>query len=357
MAAAAVAFACAAAAIAFACVALIGATPALASAPPSPWDGTNPFNCTIQNAGLGTTVPDPGADPYCVQFDKTHQNVSQLGIVDFISKEPARTASAVPKCFYFQEDHWRGSLVQSDGTTVIYEFQGHYFFNKATGDGGAWVTGFTVAGQTFDPTLLPGFPPQYGQYFGPGTGGVITHDQVPVDPQCVALAKQQQVYAQQNAAPRCVPDAGHITRKGLGPVSLGASESQVRATIGPPESVKRGFLGYCVDGGGAFLVGQPGDRSGTFGASGTARTVMLVTTARGFVLRAGRGRTLTVGSSKRALLKAFRHAKRLNRTRAYRLRPGLVAGVTHGRVAYLAVYDRRSIRRVSRLKAYLRRAR
>jgi hypothetical protein len=348
----------AAAVIALACAALIGATPALASAPPSPWDGTNPFTCTIQDAGLGATVPDPGADPYCVRFDKTHQNVSQLGIVDFISKEPARTAAAVPKCFYFQEDHWRGSLVQSDGKTVIYEFQGHYFFNKATGDGGAWVTGFTIAGQTFDPTELPGFPPQYGQYFGPGTGGAITHDQIPVDPQCVALAKRTpDLYAQQSATPRCVPGVGHVTRTGLGPISLAATESQVRATIGSPQSVKRGFLGYCVEGGGALLVGQRTDRSGTFGASGTARTVMLVTTAQGFVLRAGRGHTFTVGTRKRALLRAFRRAKRLKRTHAYRLRPGLVAGFRHGRVAYLAVYDRTAIRRPDRLTSYLRRAR
>jgi hypothetical protein len=165
-----------------------GAAPSRALAPPTPWDGSNPFNCAIQDAGFGATGPDPGADPYGVYFDKTQQNVSQLGIVDFLLEEPARTAAAVPKCFYFQEDHWRGSLVQSNGSTVIYEFEGHYFFNKATGDGGVWVTDFTVAGQTFDPTSLPGFPPGYGQDFGPGTGGFITHNDVPADPQCAAPA-------------------------------------------------------------------------------------------------------------------------------------------------------------------------
>lgn len=161
---------------------------AQALAPPTPWNGANPFHCTIQNAGRGTTVPDPGADPYCVSFDKTDQNVTGPGIVDFLSNEPARVAAAVPKCFYFQEDHWRGSLVQSDPSTVLYEFTGHYFFNKATGDGGAWVTGFSLAGQTFDPTTLPGFPPSLAAYFGPGTGGVITHDDVPIDPGCAASA-------------------------------------------------------------------------------------------------------------------------------------------------------------------------
>jgi hypothetical protein len=157
-------------------------------APPSPWNGVNPFRCTIQNAGLGATVPDPGADPYCVRFDKTNQNISQLGIVDFLLQEPARVAAALPKCFYFQEDHWRGSVVQSNSQTVVYQFYGHYYFNKATGDGGVWVSHFTVAGRTFDPRTLPGFPPAYRRYFGPGTGGLTSHNDIPVDPRCVALA-------------------------------------------------------------------------------------------------------------------------------------------------------------------------
>jgi hypothetical protein len=358
--AAAAAFARVVAAVAtFGCAGLLVASPASAVAPPSPWDGTNPFNCTVQDAGLGATVPDPAADPYCVHFDKTHQNVSQLGVVDFLLKEPARTAAATPKCFYFQEDHWRGSLVQSDGSTVVYEFEGHYFFNKATGDGGAWVTGFTVAGKTFDPTQMPGFPPGYGRYFGPGTGGFITHNDVPTDPHCAALAQQNPaaVYAHSPGAPRCVPNAGRITRRALGPVSLGTRENQLRAELGPPRTVKRGFLGYCVSRGGALLVGEPGDRSGTFGDGGTARAVMILTTARGFVLRAGHGRSFKVGSRQRALLKAFPRAKRLPHTRAYRLRPGLVAGLNHGRVRYLAVYSRHAIRRPQALKSYLRRAR
>jgi len=42
----------------------------------------------------------------------------------------------------------------------------------------------------------------------------------------------------------------------------------VRGELGPPGSVKRGFLRYCVSGGGSLLVGQPGDRSGTLGSNG-----------------------------------------------------------------------------------------
>jgi hypothetical protein len=88
----------------FTCSSLIAAcvlaltTTASAISPPTPWDGANPFHCTIQNASFGPTGPDPEADPYCVRFNKTHQNVTQLGVVDFLLNEPARTAAAVPKC-------------------------------------------------------------------------------------------------------------------------------------------------------------------------------------------------------------------------------------------------------------------
>jgi len=81
-------------------------------------------------------------------------------------------------------------VIQSDGKTQTYEFIGHYFYNEATGDGGVWVTGFIAGGQTFDPTQIPGFPASYGQYFGPGTGGVITHDEVQANPACMALIKR-----------------------------------------------------------------------------------------------------------------------------------------------------------------------
>ena len=57
----------------------LGGGSARALSPPTPWDGINPFDCTIQDVGQGTTVPDPGADPYCVRFDKTNQNITGLG--------------------------------------------------------------------------------------------------------------------------------------------------------------------------------------------------------------------------------------------------------------------------------------
>ncbi len=339
-------------------VALLLAPAAHATAPPSPWDGTNPFHCTVQDAGTGTAVPDPGADPYCVHFDKTDQNITQLGMADFLLKEPARVAAAVPKCFYYQEDHWRGSIVQGDGATILYEVIGHYFFNKATGDGGVWVTGFSIAGQTFDLTALPGFPPQYGQYFGPGTGGMITHDDIPADPQCAALAGRGpgNVYETQAQKTRCI--SGHvIAGRSIGPLHLAMREDQIRARYGAPNTVKRGFLGYCAAGGGRILVGVPGDRSSTLGA-GRGPAVVLLTTSPRFRLAAGR-RALAVGNRTRWLQRVFPGARtltRIGRTTVVGLRRGIVAGCSGGRVRYIAVYDIRVLRTARAVRSYLSRA-
>jgi hypothetical protein len=341
---------------------IVGGSARAVSAP-TPWDGVNPFNCTIQDAGQGTTVPDPGADPYCVRFDKTNQNVTELGLVGFLSKEPARVAAAVPKCFYYQEDHWRGSLVQSDQQTVVYEFYGHYFFNKATGDGGVWVTGFTVAGQTFDPRTLPGFPPQWDQYFGPGTGGVTSHDDVPVDPSCVQTASSPpapiyappQITAPPPTAPQCADVTGRVTRTRLGSLKLGMSESRLLARLGPPQLAKRGLLRYCLASGGSLLAAERGRH---------ARTVLLITTSRAFTLRGARGRTVHVGASTRSLRAGFPHAKRLLRRggmmvlqvggSSSKAKTGsVIAAVIGGHVANLGVYEPVVIRKAKTVVAYL----
>src|SRR2546430_12950822 len=67
---------------------LICAAPAVAPQPTGPfaaWDGTNPFNSTIQDLGTGNDFPDPRAHPLCVKFAKTQQNVTDLGLLDFPS--------------------------------------------------------------------------------------------------------------------------------------------------------------------------------------------------------------------------------------------------------------------------------
>jgi len=149
---------------------LIGAGTAASAAPVAPYNGANPFKCKLQKLGTGTEYKKPNADPLCVEFDKTNQNVTELGIVDFLMNEPARTAAAVPKCFYYQVDHWTGSIEQG-GQPTLWHWDGMYFFDKAKGMGGVHVQNLTIGGVPADPSLLPGFPSEYSPYFGPGEGG------------------------------------------------------------------------------------------------------------------------------------------------------------------------------------------
>jgi hypothetical protein len=160
------------------------ATTAVA-APIAPYDGSNPFRCKVQNVGTGVDYPDPGADPFCVEFDKTNQNVTDFGIVDFLLNEPARVAAASPKCFYHQTDHWTGSIVQGTQPT-LWHWDGNYFFDKGRGMGGVRVDNLIVGGVPMDPTLLPGFPTEFSPYFSGNSGGAFLAETIGVDPNCAA---------------------------------------------------------------------------------------------------------------------------------------------------------------------------
>jgi hypothetical protein len=327
---------------------------------PVPWDGVNPFVCDLQNAGFGPTGPHPEADPYCIEFDKRKQNVDQLGVVDFLSLEPARVAAASPKCFYFQSDHWRGSLVQSDGSTKTYEWDGHYFFDKAKAEGGAWVTNFNVNGQSGDPRDVPGFPAEWKPYFSKGTGGTRTRNSIQGDPACVARAAREpgRIYRDgggAGAGSRCPVPGGSVGRDRLGPVRIGDNEDNVRRALGPPSLIKRGFLRYCLTGGGRFVVGELGDRSGDPGQSSDERVAMVLSTSRAFSygrLRPG-ARLPRSRRARAGLRRRFRYG---NVTVWSRRRSPVLVGVRGSRVRYVAVRERRTLKGRRALATYLKRA-
>jgi hypothetical protein len=166
-------------------IALAAASPASAQTPVVPWDGTNPFRCQVQNVGTGVDFPDPDADPFCVEFDKTQQNITDFGLVEFLAMEPARVAAAVPKCFYFQHDHWTGSIVQGQ-PPELWHWDGRYFFDKAKAVGGVSLSNVRFGGVSIDPRTLPGFPMQLWPYFGPGRGGVRLVNLGAAEPLCAA---------------------------------------------------------------------------------------------------------------------------------------------------------------------------
>jgi hypothetical protein len=308
--------------------------PASAAAQFSPWDGENPFNCVLQNAGTGTTVPDPGADPYCVEFDKTNQNVTDFGIVDFLANEPARVAAASPKCFYFQHDHWTGSIIQ--GTqTEIWHWDGSYYFDKAKGNGGVSVHNFRIGGQSGDPT--PFVPPAYQPYFYPeGGGGVIIENNVPADPNCVALASRQaaQIYK------HCLPSGWIVDVRGVGDIGIGDRRHNVLDRLGPPRSSTSKIDRFCVNGGGEVLVRY---RKGT-------RVILVKTTAAGHSV--GSVHPGDSAASARAL-----GMKRVRRNLLVANKGRVLIGLGGGKVSYLASADRKRLHQIRKVRRALRRTR
>jgi hypothetical protein len=220
---------------------------------PSGWDGVNPFACTLQQVGTGTKFPQPAADPFCVEFDKTHQNVDQLGVVDFVSNEPARVAAASDKCFYFQSDHWRGTVSESVPQSETYAWDGHYYFNKATGAGGVYVENFRIGGQSGDPTSLPGFPAEYKKYFSKGRGGVQAVGDVQADPRCATKPNPSGPSGGGGGSPsqsgRCSVAGGRI-RRGIDNLKLGMKRARARRAQGQPITESQRWMTWCFDRGG-----------------------------------------------------------------------------------------------------------
>jgi hypothetical protein len=166
--------------------ALLTAVPAFGqtSQPVGPWDGRLPFRCQIQDVGTGTDFPRPSADPFCVEFDKARQNLTGLGLVDFLSREPARVAAAVPKCFYFQRDHWTGSVAQGQ-SPELWHWDGSYFFDKALGLGGVSVHNLRIGGVPMDASAYA--PPPLKPFFrAGGGGGAMLLLKTRPDPTCAA---------------------------------------------------------------------------------------------------------------------------------------------------------------------------
>jgi hypothetical protein len=270
------------------------------------YDGKNPFDCTLQQLGGGTDFPDRDADPFCVEYEKRHQNVTELGVVEFLSKEPARVGVAGPKCFYFQRDHWVGSIVQGDDQTQTYAWDGSYYYDKSKGTGGVYVENFSFNGKSGDPTALPGFPSQYKPYFSEGRGGIRADNQVPVDPSCVAKAEKKDPYRHDgpgggsgsSGSDRCRVPGGTVDR-GVGGIRLHQRRDGVRRTLGAPTREGLRWVNYCMTGGGRLVA--------VFDGRGNAAHVVLVmTTARPFDLHGIRPSQRT-----RKVRKKLGHFKRL----------------------------------------------
>jgi hypothetical protein len=315
-----------------------------------PYDGSNPFNCQLQNVGTGTDFPDPDADPFCVEFDKTSQNVTDFGLVEFLAQEPFRVAAAVPKCFYFQRDHWTGSIVQGQ-PPELWNWDGNYFFDKARGVGGVNVVNFRVLGVPQDAT--PFAPPAYQPFFSEsGGGGVQVLLESNPDPSCAQRVdtpeEQAQVYANVARSRNCIAPGGELHGRRVGRVRLGMDRDQVLSRLGAPREFRHRVDRWCLVGSGQLRV--------VYG--GRERTELIRTSGRG---HAARG--VARGDSARRALRRLELAKafRLGDTRVFDAGSGgarrLVVGIAGHRVRWLAIADRRALKGTGALRRSLRRAR
>jgi hypothetical protein len=91
-------------------------------------------------------------DPLCVEYQKRDITVDNGGAVSFLLAEPARFAIALPKCQYWQQDHWR-IQVDRDQEHIV-QWDGSYWFDKGTGRAGAILRNFRFEGQPADPGPL-----------------------------------------------------------------------------------------------------------------------------------------------------------------------------------------------------------
>lgn len=259
-------------ALAAATIAALAASSANAQEPVGPYDGSNPFRCQLQDVGSGTDFPDPDADPFCVKFDKTSQNVTDFGLVDFLANEPNRVAAAAPKCFYYQRDHWTGSVEQGSDPE-LWNWIGSYFFDKAAGLGGVHVRDFRVGGVPFDAT--PYAPEAYRPYLeGTGGGGVRILLESDPDPACAARVdtpqERQAVYRDAPGERDCVPPGGRLRGRRVGVVRLGMGKAKVRGKLGAPAKHRRGVDRWCVIGDASLRV-----------AYGDGRVNLIRTSSRG----------------------------------------------------------------------------
>lgn len=336
-------------------VAATGAgTPALGqgpSQPIGPWDGTNPFNCVNQDVGTGTNFPDPDADPFCVEFDKTSQNVTDFGIVDFLSQEPFRVAAATDKCFYYQRDHWTGSIVQGSDPE-LWHWDGSYFFDRAKGVGGANVTNFRIGGQPADAT--PYVPAAYQPYFQPtGGGGVIVLMESDPDPTCMAktdtAAERDQVYAGRPKDAHCIEPGGTIRGRRVGRARLGLSPRRLTKLLGPPRKHHRSVSRWCVVGGSTLRV--------AFAGRGAKRGVVLVRTDNPgqHVGKVGPGTRARRAIRRLDLERVMHvHGTRVWSARARR-RAQLLVGIRRGRVNWMALADPGRLHSRDKLRSVLAR--
>jgi hypothetical protein len=143
---------------------------------------------------------------------------------------------------------------ESAPQSETYAWDGHYYFNKATGAGGVYVENFRFGGQTGDPTSLPGFPDEYRKYFSSGRGGVQAVGDVQADPRCATKPNPSGPSGGgsgggASGGRQCRVAGGRI-RRGIDNVALGMKRAAARSAQGMPITESSRWMTWCFERGG-----------------------------------------------------------------------------------------------------------
>lgn len=166
--------------------------PAPPSGPVTPYHAP-PFarHCVLHSFGEGE-APDPADypdDPLCVQYAKRDITLDDGGAVAFLRAEPDRFAVALPKCQYWQRDHW--SVQVSRGDTAVIRWDGSYWFDKGTGQAAGRLRHLRVGGKPVGvrqaADLVEKASPELAAYlrqYSRGGDGAAYAGTAPFDPRC-----------------------------------------------------------------------------------------------------------------------------------------------------------------------------
>jgi hypothetical protein len=297
------------------------ATPAAADV--QPWDGTSPFNCTLQN---GAAPQDPNADPFCAGYDHGGSSIAdaESQLAALLTDGPNQLAATTNKCALYRVDHFTGPL---------YELDSALFFDKAAGTGGTALTTVTINGFPAPPSAIPGLPGDLGSIVSvpvvqscgtqgqsgggpsPGAGGGVP----------VGLSGPNPGTTTRRGV-TCKKLRGNASN-GLGRARLGLSRKAVRRRFGKPDRRAHGFFHYCLRGGGDLAI--------HFGRH--AKTDVAI--ASGNYFHAGKVR---IGTRLRRVRSSLRHEQVLgHRKRDWVIgvthrRWRLLVGLSKNRVVYIA---------------------
>ena len=327
---------------------------------PTAWDGANPVPLRAPAGGHRRDVARPGRRPVLHRVRQAPPERRPSSASSTSSRRSRRASrAAVDKCFYFQSDHWRGSVSRTtarprptSGTATTSSTR-----PRATAACGSPTSASTAGPST--PARSPGCRRSTPSTSDPGPGGSSRTTRSRSTPPASRRrpGSRRTPHLRRRVARRAARRPPVTSVRGIwaGRPGHGRDEGLGRARDPPADPARLPALlpGRWRQGAGR-TAGRPqrhGRRArpcpGAFPADDERAAANL---------RATSG-AAAAGAPSCVPTRAPAPGSSPGHTRVLRLRPGLLAGVRHGRARFVAVYDAAHIRRARAVRDWLRRSR